>query len=81
MPIFFQIVLWGYECYLETHGKLLEGSVEDSFNMGKQKFLELDLETKCVAKTYTLCLKGDPQYFTYELAQSILQENNFIILK
>ena len=33
-----------------------------------------DLRTtpKCVAITYTLCLKGDPQYFTYELTQVLL---------
>jgi len=30
--------------------------------MGKQRFLELELENKCAAVIYTLCLKGDPQY-------------------
>ena len=32
----------------------------------KKKVILFVLETKCVAITYTFCLKGDPQYTTYE---------------
>ena len=35
----FYIVWWEHKCYLETHGKLLEGSVKEGSSMGKQRFL------------------------------------------